>query len=303
MSVLSTFAPLFLAIILAAVWLIMAFAVGVAWAVNRFQLGKIASGVVLLLLLIVLPTGAWLLGRSFFGSELFSAGENEKPSTKLDKISFVLESIESLKDGSGQPSEGPAASGTMDGSGQTPQEAASSGTAVGARIDIRMPEDYSDEELLALAQENFEDMYRMDVGFINGGPLPIALDEHIIIDYEDPYGETGTERRQWYFNRVPGYATLEEAKAAAAKVWYKKFARKYYLDPGAKYVYFNGAVYTPDGALGGTDAPFVVDGIVGRTADEVVFTGRWLRDDGRTFGTADFSFVYENGRWKYGHFI
>lgn len=282
MSVLLTFAPLLIGIILAVVWLILVFVVGIAWSVGQFKLGRTVSGIVLLLLLILLPVGTGLLWHGFFGSKLFAVEEGQKPSTTLNKISFVLESMENLAGGEKAP----------DG------EPASSDAANAPQADGRAPEDYTDEELLALAEESFDDMFSMEIGYMNGGPLPTDYEDVIRIESRNPDGSTYT----WAYLRVPGYETLEEAKTAAAEVWYAKYARKYELDIGAHYVYFNGGVYTPDGAMGGTAAPFFVDGIVSREDDEVVFAGHW-EVDGEFHGDTGFSLVFEDGRWKYGRYL
>lgn len=284
MSILLAFAPLLLSIILAIAWIVMAFVVGVVWAVNRFKRGRIVNGIALLLCLIVLPLGAWLLGHRFFHSELFSSEENQKPSTTLDNIGFVLESMENLVGGEKAPDGEPAAS--------------NDGT--GAQTDGRAPEEYSDEELLALAAENFDEMFSLTIYYMNCGPLAVDFPYDVIrIEYEGPEGET----LQRSYVRVSGYNTLADAQAAAAEVWYSKFAHKYYPDPSGMYIYFNGGVYTPDGGVGGPGAVFVVDSIVSREGDEVVFSGHW-ESDGELYGDGDvkFSFVFEDDRWKYGKY-
>lgn len=277
MSALFSAAPLLFGALLAINWLVIVFIVVVSWLVDKFIQKKVVFGIVMTLLLIALPLGSVLLTRSFFRAA-FPAGEDGVPAFLSGDISAILGASE---DGSGPDLQDPAAS---------PDAALSAANA-------RKPEDYSDEELLALAGECFDDMFSMNLLYMNNSLIP--TDYHDVIDIEYQHPDAGLTGRRYY--RVEGYTTMEEIRTALDNIWYGKFARKYPVDLTGEYVEFNGAVYAGEAALGGPGVPLTLDGILSRTDDEVVFAGHWETDDGRNYGNMEFSLVYEDGRWKYGY--
>ena len=68
------------------------------------------------------------------------------------------------------------------------------------------------------------------------------------------------------------------------------------------YLEYNGALYTQNMGIGDDMETIVVDKIVSRTGDEVVFSGHSVFSlDGTNSGPVELSLVYENGSWKYGY--
>lgn len=270
-------APLIIGAVLASIWLVIVFVVLVSWLVDKFIQKKIAFGLVMIPLLIVLPVTSVLLTRSFFRTA-FPGG--------ADALQAVL---------SGDLSLIPGASG--DDSGLDPQDPAASSDAALSGANARKPEDYSDEELLALGGESFDDLFSMNLLYMNNYLIPTDYNDMIDIEYQHP--DAGLTERRYY--RVNGYTSMEELRTALEDIWYGKFARKYPVDLTGAYVEFNGAVYAGEAGLAGPMMPLIMDRILSRTDDEVVFTGHWEYDDGQTFGVMEFSLVYEDGHWKYGY--
>lgn len=274
-------APLLLGAFLAINWLVIIVVVVAGWLIGKFKESRIALGSVVLLLLITMPLSAVLLTRSFFRPAL-SGGEDGAPASLSEGIDSLLENS--------------ALGNSADDSGREPEDPAASADAAVPAADARKPEDYSDEELIALAEECFDDMLLMDVFNKNNALIPIDYDDEIRIEYQHP--ELGLF--EWPYYRVKDYTTMEEVEAALDELWYSKFARKYRIEQ-EKYVVFNGAVYAYGGELGTPGMPLIVDGILSRTDDEVVFAGHWEGVDGQNHGNEEFSLVYEDGRWKYGY--
>lgn len=278
MSAFFSSAPLILGAALASIWLVIVFVVLVSWLADRFIQKKTVSGLVMLVLLIVLPLGAVLLTRGFFRAA-FPVGEDGIPVFLSSGINAVL-------------------GGAGDGSAPDAGDPAASSDAALSDANARKPEDYSDEELLALGEESFSDMFWMGIDRMNNNLLPTDPDDVARLQYQEP--DVGLI--DWAYYRVGGYTTLEELSAALEELWYSKFARKYPVNLTSGYIEFRGAIYAGDGAVGGGPGglPITMDSILSRTDDEVVFSGHWEDEDGRNLGTMEFSLVYEDGHWKYG---
>ncbi|MBD5102861.1 MAG: hypothetical protein HDT27_09295 [Subdoligranulum sp.] len=277
MSAFFSSAPLILGAALASIWLVIVFVVLVSWLADRFIQKKTVSGLVMLVLLIVLPLGAVLLTRGFFRAA-FPVGEDGIPVFLSSGINAVL-------------------GGAGDGSAPDAGDPAASSDAALSDANARKPEDYSDEELLALGEESFDDLFSMNLLYMNNYLIPTDYNDVIRIQYLHP--DAGM--LEWPYYRVDGYASLNEVVTVVEEIWYNKYARKYPLDLEGRYVAFNGAVYAAEASLAGPIMPLIMDRILSRTDDEVVFTGHWEYDDGQTFGVMEFSLVYEDGCWKYGY--
>jgi len=171
---------------------------------------------------------------------------------------------------------------------------------------------YSDEQLLALAQEAVEDMFEMSFRLDCYGILDFSWDETISAV---PPG--GSSEYPWTYYRAPGYTTAAQARAAMEQEWYRHFSRRYtieqvmgensnFTNPYMPYfAELNGALYMPECQWGGVVLSITAEQIVSRTADEVVFRGYGVdRDfpDDIYKEPVEFSLVFEDGVWKYGYY-
>lgn len=105
--------------------------------------------------------------------------------------------------------------GYSQGASSAPPAAPSAGGAVA----------YSDEQLLALAQEAVEDMFEMSFRLDCYGILDFSWDETISAV---PLG--GSSEYPWTYYRAPGYSTATQARAAMEQEWYRHFSRRYTIE-------------------------------------------------------------------------
>ena len=295
-NILRAFAPLLLSATLMLAWVILIATLVILWLVGKFRDGRVTTGVVTLLALVILPLSSWLLGRSFFRAGIFAGVEG-------GGLAAISENIGSALENSRKPV-GPVEPEEPSGSASV-EPLSSPASDVPTDPNTRKPEDYTDEELLKLAEENFYELFSYDIARKTNGLLPTKnFDERINVKISDSSGQIW-ERS---YRQVLGYTTLEEAAAAMEEKWYSKFSHKYpkkdFLSEatgGNGYALFSGAVYAAEPEIGGPSSPFVVDGITKREGDEVVFNGHWDYVNGVP-GEIEFSFVFEDGRWKYGYY-
>ena len=283
-NILRALAPLLFSASLMLIWVILILGLVVLWLVKKFRDGRVTTGLAALLALIILPLSSWLLGRSFFRAGIFAGVES-------GGLAAISENIGSVLENSGKPADPEEPSG-----GASDGPVSSSAPNVPTDPGARKPEDFTDEEMLALAEESFDDMFSMGLDLKNTSLLPTDFSDSISIPSEDP------ANNPWPRNyvRVVGYTTLEEAGAALEEIWYSKHARKYPVDLLFGYVEANDGLYALEPAMGGPGLPLVIDGITRRNGDEVVFVGHW-DSDGHIHGFMEFSLVYEDNTWKYGY--
>ena len=294
-NILRAFAPLLLSASLMLVWVILIATLVILWLVGKFRDGSVTTGVVTLLALVILPLSSWLLGRSFFRAGIFAGVESSG-------LAAISEDIGSVLENSRKPVEPEEPSG-----GASGEPVSSPAPDVPTDPGARKPEDYTDEELLKLAEENCDDMIASR-GFRMRGGLDFDPNEYITIQYSGPSSSANIPGP--YYFRIIGCTTPEDAETMSKENLLTKYARKYVEVEGSNgsgYIPFNGGVYGFDpleymGFGGSSYLPFIVDGIIDRTDDEVTFTGHWDGEEGEMYGEAKFSLVYEDGRWKYGYF-
>ena len=150
----------------------------------------------------------------------------------------------------------------------------------------------SDGELLALASVAGNGMKNMIYGFEAGACFGQ--------EWEDCVEYNGTS-----YCRVPGLNSMKDLEDA----WYQDFSRRYPIEKNAgssykeMYLERNGALYTRNQGIGDDMTDVIVDKMVSRSGDEAVFQGQLVDAiDGGSYGTMEFSLVYENGTWLYGYY-
>ena len=264
-----TLLPFLASAALLIIWAGTALVVMVRWVIGQFQAGKIVSGLVALLMLLVLPAGSWLLGRSFFHKDIFRGADS-----KLEVLSGL---VDQLFDGGKEKDASSSAASSEADSAPVPQ-----------------PGDLSDEDLLALARQAYPEMLRMDTQRVTGELLPHDGELHTLSD------ASGTLVAQGY--RVEGYATLEEVQSAIGEVWYGSFAHVSgqeapFLENMYLYTEYGGAVYRQEAGIGGPTYTPVVDELSLRDGTIAYFNGHWDETPEDSF---QFSLIFEDGRWKYG---
>lgn len=154
--------------------------------------------------------------------------------------------------------------------------------------------DYSDSELLDMANSMIGDCFGVYYGFSNG--------IYFEIDCSDVY--------EGYFritdSRINSLQDVEN-------IWYERFSRRYpvqYMDSSLNrynkvpFVEANGAVYALNCIDGIVGSCLYLDHIVQRSSDEVWFAAYWMVVDGSiTDDNQTWSFVFEDGAWKFGEII
>lgn len=155
-------------------------------------------------------------------------------------------------------------------------------------VDTTLSDLYTDEELLAYANDHFEDFWRTYYGFMAG-------------TYFEGTGEFGNATIT-----DPNIHSLQDVK----NVWYQKFSRRYlvpYMDMSINF-YKEAPFWEEDGQV---YQRYHIDGIVGhsiyfdhivqKTDDEVWFALFSEGVDGTIQDwNQEWSFVYEDGQLKYG---
>lgn len=147
-----------------------------------------------------------------------------------------------------------------------------------------------DAELLNMANSRIDDYWKIYYCFMSG----------TYFSYD-----TGTITNYVHIND-PRINSLQDID----NVWYEHFSRKYTvpyydmnLNPYKKQPFIECEdgiyeLYQPDGIVGST---FFFDHIVKKTSDEVWFAYYGKGLDGNIYDTGQtWSFVYEDGAWKYG---
>lgn len=155
-------------------------------------------------------------------------------------------------------------------------------------VDTTLSDLYTDEELLAYANDHFEDYWRTYYGFMTG-------------TYFEGTGEFGNVTIT-----DPNIHSLQDVE----NVWYQKFSRRYpvpYMDMNINF-YENVPFWEEDGQV---HERYRIDGIVGhsiyfdhivqKSDDEVWFALFSEGVDGTIQDwNQEWSFVYEDGQLKYG---
>lgn len=155
-------------------------------------------------------------------------------------------------------------------------------------VDTTLSDLYTDEELLAYANDHFEDFWRTYYGFMTG-------------TYFEGTGEFGNATIT-----DPNIHSLQDVE----NVWYQKFSRRYpvpYMDMNINF-YENVPFWEEDGQVheryridGAVGFSICLDHITRKTDDEVWFA---LYSEGVDGSIQDWnqewSFVYEDGQLKYG---
>lgn len=155
-------------------------------------------------------------------------------------------------------------------------------------VDTTLSDLYTDEELLAYANDHFEDYLRTYYGFMTG-------------TYFEGTGEFGNATIT-----DPNIHSLQDVE----NVWYQKFSRRYlvpYMDMSMNF-YKEAPFWEEDGQV---YQRYHIDGIVGhsiyfdhivqKTDDEVWFALFSEGVDGTIQDwNQEWSFVYEDGQLKYG---
>ena len=154
----------------------------------------------------------------------------------------------------------------------------------------------SDTELLNMANLRIDEYWNIYYGFASG-----CYFEHG--DMVDNLGE------------YKGYCPITDSRIHSLEdiesVWYESFSRKYavpYYDayPSMKrpFIEVNGQVYESYQVFGIVGNEFFFDHIVNKTSDEVWFAYYSKGIDGTIGDTGQtWSFVYEDGIWKFGTII
>lgn len=158
-------------------------------------------------------------------------------------------------------------------------------------VDTTLSDLYTDEELLAYANDHFEDYWRTYYGFMTG-------------TYFEGTGEFGN-------------ATITDPNIHSLKdvenVWYQKFSRRYpvpYMDMNINF-YENVPFWEEDGQVheryridGSVGFSIYLDHITRKTDDEVWFAYYSKDLNGDINDTQEqWSFVYEDGQLKYGTIV
>lgn len=150
---------------------------------------------------------------------------------------------------------------------------------------------YTDEELLAYANDHFEDYWKTYYGFMTG-------------TYFEGTGEFGNATIT-----DPNIHSLQDVE----NVWYQKFSRRYpvpYMDMNINF-YENVPFWEEDGQVheryridGSVGFSIYLDHITRKTDDEVWFALYSEGVDGTIQDwNQEWSFVYEDGQFKYGTVI
>lgn len=255
-----TLLPFLASAALLIIWAATILVAAVGWVIGRFQAGKAVSAAVALLMLVTLPVGSWLLGRSFFNKEVF-----QKADSKLDVLSGMVDRLFGGED-----------------AGPAPE--ADSAPA-------QRPEDTSDEDLLALARQACPEMLRLDARRVTGELLPHGEELLPVSGAEFPEG--------FLVEGYESLEQLQEALDAAwyGSFAHIEGQEAPYLENMYLYAEADGAVYVQQGGIGGPEFTPVVDGMAAREGAVAYFSGHWEETPEEGFR---FSLVFEDGRWKYG---
>lgn len=158
-------------------------------------------------------------------------------------------------------------------------------------VDTTLSDLYTDEELLAYANDHFEDYWKTYYGFMTG-------------TYFEGTGEFGNVTIT-----DPNIHSLQDVE----NVWYQKFSRRYpvpYMDMNINF-YENVPFWEEDGQVheryridGFIGATYFFDHITQKTDDEVWFAYYSKDLNGNINDTQEqWSFVYEDGQLKYGTIV
>lgn len=160
----------------------------------------------------------------------------------------------------------------------------------------------TDEQMLAMANHAAKQMYDLSCQIRCGSFWALDTDDCI-------------EHKGWTYCRLPGYTTAAQARADLEKKWYQHVSRRYTMEhvlgdgfapSSSGYLpYFweqDGKVYIAGASNAGVNPEFVMDKIVSRTANEIVFSGYASEElDSEWREPAEMSLVYEDGSWRYGY--
>lgn len=167
-------------------------------------------------------------------------------------------------------------------------------------VDTSISSIFSDEELLAYASENINEMYKERMTYICGTHFAstqnyVTNDSGIYYEVDDP--------------QVQSYNDI-------ANVYYQKFSRKYPIcydkpynsDPlnRVPFIDVDGKLYESGAAIciHGLGSTYTVGEIIRKSNDEfwVSINSYCSLDDSTTQTDITCSFVWEDGTWKYGDF-